>query len=539
MKTITKITSIIFLFAASVLAVNQTVTTTNDTGVGSLRQAVADVGAGENITFNFASYPATITISAANGDIDITKSMNIIGRANPRDIVINGDRQDRPLDCYPNGGIVSISGLTISNGYTDSARDGAAIWIGDDGTRLTVSNCILTHCESTDCAGAIYVNDAATNKFIDCVFEKNIADEGGAVYVYDIDADDTFINCVFDDNHANYDDGGALYLNGYNTLKECSLINNKANWRGGAIYVEHPGADRWLHLYNCTFATNSVTSGGSYLTGGACHFWSNQKLDIVIDDCTFVSNSCPDDGGAFYTQNTYFEQLYITNTTFHNNYAGDLGGAIRNRGNLTLYGCTLSDNHALDDGGGLYSYDGTNYLVNCTVSGNRSDDLGGGIYIADAFLDMYNCTVATNIGDGGGLRINDSSPGTVNLYSSIFADNSDNDLEGPISSLDHCLYETASGIGTPSGGDNISGIDPMLQPLADNGGLTLTHNLTNNSAAIRMGTNILNLVYDQRGAARVNFKIDIGSVEWIPEPCSYLLFIILCLAWQFVADPTL
>ena len=93
LKTNLKITSLILLFAASVFAADQVVTNAANSGVGTFRQAVIDVGAGENITFDFASYPVRITLGGT--DINITKSLNIIGRDNPRDIVLDGNHSSR------------------------------------------------------------------------------------------------------------------------------------------------------------------------------------------------------------------------------------------------------------------------------------------------------------------------------------------------------------------------------------------------------------------------------------------------------------
>jgi len=86
-----------------------------------------------------------------------------------------------------------------------------------------------------------------------------------------------------------------------------------------------------------------------------------------------------------------------------------------------------------------------------------------------------------------------------------------------MNTIEYCLYETASGIGTPSITNNITGVDPVLYPLADNGGFTLTHNLHTNSPAINAGDNPLSLTYDQRGKNREKLVTDIGAVEWVPE----------------------
>jgi hypothetical protein len=58
---------------------------------------------------------------------------------------------------------------------------------------------------------------------------------------------------------------------------------------------------------------------------------------------------------------------------------------------------------------------------------------------------------------------------------------------------------------------------PLLEPLADNGGPTLTHALLHNSPAIDMGDNLFSLSTDQRGPGfprKFGFAADIGAFEY-------------------------
>jgi hypothetical protein len=61
---------------------------------------------------------------------------------------------------------------------------------------------------------------------------------------------------------------------------------------------------------------------------------------------------------------------------------------------------------------------------------------------------------------------------------------------------------TAGGISNGGPNANKVGIDPMLGPLADNGGSTTTHGLLVGSPAIDAGKNLTDDVVDQRGSAR-------------------------------------
>jgi hypothetical protein len=61
----------------------------------------------------------------------------------------------------------------------------------------------------------------------------------------------------------------------------------------------------------------------------------------------------------------------------------------------------------------------------------------------------------------------------------------------------------------------ISGVCPLLGPLRNNGGPTLTHALLSHSRGIDEGNNTLNLANDQRGAPfpRASGTPDIGAYE--------------------------
>jgi hypothetical protein len=91
----------------------------------------------------------------------------------------------------------------------------------------------------------------------------------------------------------------------------------------------------------------------------------------------------------------------------------------------------------------------------------------------------------------------------LNLDSSIVANNSSAvgaDILGSVSSGDYNLIETTFGIhGALPGTHNKTGIDPMLGPLAFNGGPTQTHALTCGSPAIDAGNTTEALLTDQRG----------------------------------------
>src|SRR6185503_16223048 len=90
---------------------NPVVTTTADSGAGSLRQALADVCAGTTITFSLGAGPHTIT---ALTPLVVGKNVTIRNNTGDR-LTISGGNLVRVFNVN-SGKTANIIGLTIANG---------------------------------------------------------------------------------------------------------------------------------------------------------------------------------------------------------------------------------------------------------------------------------------------------------------------------------------------------------------------------------------------------------------------------------------
>jgi hypothetical protein len=158
---------------------------------------------------------------------------------------------------------------------------------------------------------------------------------------------------------------------------------------------------------------------------------------------------------------------------------------------------TISGNEAFRDGGGI-SIHGTLQLANCSISDNTTFGKGGGVYVRGQ-LDYVNTIIANNTGSEGNCAIVSDFMGT-----------------GSIGTNKHNLVED----GTCS--PDFSG-NPLLGPLADNGGATWTHALLPGSPAIdAVPVDDWTLPIDQCGNPRpavqtfAGTPCDIGAFEWQP-----------------------
>ncbi|MBV9676860.1 MAG: hypothetical protein JO185_11035, partial [Acidobacteriaceae bacterium] len=92
-------------------AATLTVTNTDDSGAGSLRDTIATASPGDTIQFSVPN-PSAITLTS--GKLLITKDLTINGPGAAR-LALDGNRADRVFE-ISRGVTVTLSGLTIQNG---------------------------------------------------------------------------------------------------------------------------------------------------------------------------------------------------------------------------------------------------------------------------------------------------------------------------------------------------------------------------------------------------------------------------------------
>jgi hypothetical protein len=211
----------------------------------------------------------------------------------------------------------------------------------------------------------------------------------------------------------------------------------------------------------------------------------------------------------------------ISDLTIANGNAGSPGGGgifVEYGGALSLSNSTVAFNTTSDSGGGLAN-NGIATVINCTFYGNQAGS-GGGLYNfaptdSTGQLNLFNSTVVSNIsvgagGQGGGF-LNYTAAfrhSVATIRSSIIADNvagpaepNQPDVIGAFISQGYNLIGNTNGSSGFTNTADRAGLDPMLGPLANNGGPTPTLLLLPSSPAINQG-NSFGLTTDQRGRPR-------------------------------------
>ncbi len=505
-------------------AANLIVTKTEDTADGvcdadcSLREAIVAAASGDTIVFS-SLFDSPQTITLLNGQIAIAKSLTITGPGSGL-LAVSGNNAGHILH-ISGGSTIAISGLWLRNGRVSTSADfnGGAVRVV--GSTLSLSQVVMSHNYARFTSpppnpalrgegGAIWSEHSALT-ITDSEFYSNEAIAGAGITTWTGTL--TVLRCLFRNNVGTAVD--SAFKNSINVV-DSSFVDNE----GGGIIG---GGD-----FTISGSVFSGNRGGAIRTG--------VTADVLnIEGCVISNNENTNgfmlNGGGIATYGT----ANIRNTRIVSNMASGRGGGVFNDGHLYISDSLIAENVALE-GGGVYTEIFEVYLTNSTVSGNIAQK-GGGVY-NDAFpsaagsrVFFTNVTVAFNratAGKGGGLLQEPASNAVSTLKNSVFANNTsslnEHDVSAVVVSGGHNLIRAPSGSSGWVSSDVLN-VDPILAPLASNGGDTLTHALRPGSPSIDAGSNalavdpltMLPLKTDQRGRQRViggdGGIVDIGAYE--------------------------
>lgn len=461
---------------------------TNDTitlAAGTYNLAVTGLDEAWIDSMGAEPYEETNTPDTTKGDIDILKSVRIVGTGADATIiqwdgaVADADR-DRIFHIFTTELAavvnVAIEGVTIQGGRTfqEFIAEGPAM----------SDPMVPTMYYLRRAGGGLAVGPAANVVRIDPALEgqENSQGRGGS------------------QRPDEPDEGGATFSL---TLTGVTVVSNQAQGDGAGIYNASPMT-----------ATGIVVSGNSTTVNGGGIY---NEGDSTISNSTISGNVAEGGGGIFLTgSNT----VTIQRTTLSGNRAVG-GGAISGRAGMTLN------------------------LVNSTLSGNIGADVGAGLY-TNGSANLTFVTIANNLAGadsptaGSGINVFPASQtaNTVKLKNVLLSANKRGWLDGmtdaeiaalpsancgmtggglPVTSLGGNLSSDAAcdiWLNTGFfGSDDITSVDPKLGDLADNGGPTLTHALAADSPAL--GQAMADAVtVDQRGTTRQT-PADIGAFELV------------------------
>jgi hypothetical protein len=286
-----------FLIPSSSRAATINVTSTADSGAGSLRDAIAAASSGDTVNIS-----VTGTIILTGGPLTITKSLTISGPG-ASDLAVSGNKTSQVF-VVNSGATVTISGLTIENGVATSGAGGGGI---SNSGMLTVTNSAVTG-NTTDMFGGgiknfgtlTLNNSTVSGNSASCCF-------GGGIYN---GATLTVTNSTISGNSVQMFFGGAIYNTFLLSMTNGTVSGNTAGCcHGGGI------ATTGTVTVKNTILANSLASGNCYKGSGgvfasqghnlsddaSCSVWLTDTGDANSTPAGLDPAGLKDNGGGTQT----------------------------------------------------------------------------------------------------------------------------------------------------------------------------------------------------------------------------------------------
>lgn len=281
------------------------VTNLNDSGVGSLRQAVLDANANGNpaeidtIRFDPALLYTSRVIGLTSGEIAITQSVSIVGPSfDPSGIIVSGN---------DNGRVFSV-GVTAQN--------------------VTLQYFTITRGNSSGNGGGL-LNAGLNTLLTDMVVSDNQGDFGGGLSNTGTDGRLEIQRSQIISNSAMSSGGGVDNFFGTVVINDTTIAENFAGDGGGGV-INQGGGFAVLTITNSTISHNTAASNSGGGGGGVF-----AGLNLSMGNCTVVGNVTNGGGGGITVASA---TAGLSNLTIVNNIdfstLSDGAGGIRNINSL-------------------------------------------------------------------------------------------------------------------------------------------------------------------------------------------------------------
>lgn len=260
---------VVLLSVAASYAATLTVTNTNDSGTGSLRQAIADATPGDTINFSLSGCPCTINVTSS---LVVSKNLTILGPGAAQ-LSVDGFGLADPAapQIFRISATVAIDGLTITRATAPPPFFGGAAGIANGGT-LTLSNSVVS---ASGARGAGGIGNGGVLTVVNCLIERN-----GSAGLQNVGGTATIVNSTIS-NNVNFDGGGIWNAGGSVKVVNSTIVSNRGSngpsRSGGGIHI----AAGTVTLLNAIVAGNTeddgaasdivgvLSSGGNSLIGDA------------------------------------------------------------------------------------------------------------------------------------------------------------------------------------------------------------------------------------------------------------------------------
>jgi hypothetical protein len=431
-----------------------TVTNTNDSGTGSLRDALAKADASpgaDKIVFKLPAPPlhGENVIMLTTGELLSKGNVTITGPGSGK-LIIDANNASRVFHIDDGSTTTdspsTISGLSVIRGKTSGV--GGGVYSLES---LTLRNVVVSECNAAGASGGVNVVAFAPGSKVQVIdswiTENSTAGITGGIWLVasSVTVQKTIVTgntaakgaggmnvqspisgtgidisgCVINGNSASY--GGGLQFNNQSTKAKTTISNTTIDGNtaagglgGGGVFVAFGNTS----ITGSAIRNNTTT----YYGGGLREEDGMTSLTIsrsTISGNQTTSKSGPNQGGGGIAIRGGFttpQRLNITGSSIVDNRSAEYGGGllVQLGVEVTISGSAVADNHAASNGGGLYATGtGANNKVDVTIKGSTfSDNLtnqsGGGLFaVGDGQITITSTKVTGNVAnaDGGGMYL--------------------------------------------------------------------------------------------------------------------------------------
>ena len=324
-------------------AASFTVTNLNDSGAGSLRQAILDANAAATDDVIDFAPGLSGTISLSTGSMAISDEVTITGSGSAN-ITISGGGTSQIFYIYDAEHVgaltVTISGLTLTNGYAATYGGGAIVSWGSD---TTLRDVVITNSTTPGRGGAILHAFPASGQGRDARL--------------------TLEGCVISGNTASNIGGGvALYQSGGATITDTIFAGNTAGYAGGALSDE-------LTTVSTTVTRSRISGNSAYLGGAMFVSGQDAAASLLLDAVSVVKNTTLYDSFGTVTFAATEGSMLILSSTIADNVGAGLSAT--NSRPFQIDHSTISGN----SGTGVVGYSQTLAMNSSIVADNVAGDL--------------------------------------------------------------------------------------------------------------------------------------------------------------------
>lgn len=270
--------------ATPAAATTRQVTTTADSGPGSLRQAITDAVDGDTVTFA----PGVTGTIALHSPLTVESDVTIVGPGEGA-LTVDGGKQVQDLVVAGGSGTATVSDLTFADGSGDN---GGAI-ADDSGRSLTLLRVAVTGSTASVAGGGIYVSGTQHLKVVDSTVSGNSAPDGGGIYA-DLPPSGELIvqSSTISGNTATTGEGAGIYANGHPTTVAGSQAKANGSVQPHAALPPPPPPppDPLPTSVGAAIVTTSTITGNTAGTAHSAVFLHQLDSASALSSNTIVRN---------------------------------------------------------------------------------------------------------------------------------------------------------------------------------------------------------------------------------------------------------